>query len=97
MPVWLIIITNTILPLLVVLNMIYDNKKSKKCIDISIAVVAWFTGDICYYVIQGSKTKTELVTLIIGNFAIYFVYWFANIIILNINSAKIEKNILPNQ
>lgn len=92
MPVWIYLITNTLLPAIVLLFMVYYDKKGKKCVDISVMVVGWFVADVCYRISQGLYTKSELIILIMGNYVIYVVYWIINMIITTKNRAKFEKN-----
>lgn len=91
MPVWIYLITNTLLPGIVLFFMLYDNRKNKKCVDISVWVVGWFVADVCYRINEGLYTKSELIILVLGNYVIYVVYWVINMIILSKNRAKLQK------
>lgn len=91
MPVWIDFISNIFLSSIVLFFMLNDNRKNKKCIDISVIVVGWFVGGVCYDISQGGYAKSELIALIIGNYVIYIVYWVINMIILAINRSKLEE------
>lgn len=88
MPVWMNLITNIIIPVIVLIIMLRNKKKGRRSYDISIVVVGLFFGDIIYRIGQGLYSDMELIILTIGNLFIYSTYWWISKAIIQTNKAN---------
>lgn len=90
MPIWLKFLSYILLIVIDLIYMFNQNKKNKKCTDTSILEVIFMIAFITSDINGGIYTKSQLVILINGYGIIFYIYWFINMTIIEINKKKLS-------